>query len=142
MKNELKRILKFSSIGFLCTTLHACIFTLVYEVIFANTLIANLIAFTIAFFASYLGHNLYTFRDKTQHARITHAHRLRFFLTTFSGLLLNIFWAYLFIDTLQWNIMYYNILGLYILTPLSAYLLHKLWVYRKIDTAYNYNNSV
>jgi putative flippase GtrA len=132
MLHEIKRLLKFSSVGLVSTTVHACVFSFVYEVYAIDTILSNIIAFFIALGVSYLGHNYFTFRDRTQHTKPDHALRIRFFLTALSGLMLNIFWAYLFIDIMQWNIMVYNIGGLYILTPLSAYLLHRIWVYGNV----------
>lgn len=131
MLAEIKKIIKFGGIGFIATTVHACVFTFIYTFFLLNTVLSNIIAFIFALGISYAGHSYFTFRDQVSSTELNHALRLRFLLTALSGLVFNIFWAYLFIDVLHLNILFYSIGGLYILTPLSTYLLYRIWVYGK-----------
>lgn len=131
MLTEIKKILKFGGIGFVATTVHACVFTFFYEIFLFNTVLSNIIAFVFALGVSYVGHSYFTFHEQVSSAQLNHSLRLRFLLTALSGLVFNIFWAYLFIDILHLNILFYSVGGLYILTPLSAYLLYRLWVFDK-----------
>lgn len=132
MKNELIRIAKFGSVGLCGTCTHALVFFIIFTVFTIGSVIANFIAFCIALCVSYVGHTNFTFKDKVKDAKLGWDVRWRFFQTTFLGFILNMAWAYLFLEKWQWDISTF-IIALFTLTPALAYLLNRFWVFNNLQ---------
>ena len=127
-KSEFKKLARFSTVGFIATCVHALIFTIAFQLFFIGSVMSNFIAFCIAVFFSYFGHSHFTFADQIKKENLGWHIRWRFIQTTLFGFLLNTFWAYFFVDYLNWNSIYY-ILALFTLTPAVSYLLNRYWVF-------------
>lgn len=131
MKREIIRMVKFSGIGMLGTCTHALVFLVLFNNLALDSIIANFGAFSVSLCVSYLGHTNFTFKDKVCHTKLGWEVRLRFFHATFLGFLLNMSWAYFFIELWDWDVSTY-IVALFTLTPTLAYLLNRFWVFHNL----------
>ncbi|QJD71083.1 GtrA family protein [Marinobacterium sp. LSUCC0821] len=115
--------------GLIATGVHA----LVYGILgwYMEPMLANLIAFLIAFFFSYSGHFFWTFRIQTQGEKIHKAfnYQFRFLVVALSGLLLNSFAVWVVTGVLQVDYLF-AVVPMIFVVPLLTFVLARLWVFR------------
>jgi putative flippase GtrA len=120
------RVLRFGIVGVAATAVHVgTVVVLVESGLQPNPLLANLIAFSLAVFVSYFGHNLWTFRARERNL----PQFLRFLVTTVVALGLNQLILYIVVRLLHWDYRI-GLLLVTVLVPLFVYTLARLWVFR------------
>lgn len=124
--NSIKRILCFGGVGGLAAATHFFVAVLLISQAFMNPLLANLIAFLIAFVVSYTGQRYWTFAAKHYNHRNTLG---RYGLTAIIGFLINE--TTLWLGLTVFHAWYPLILGLAIIVAaVSTYLLSANWAFK------------
>ena len=125
---------KFGVVGLTATGVHAGVFTLLNELFALEPLAANVIAFGVAVFVSYLGNFHWTFKadpgeggdDGRAHVPMTFA---KFVLVAVTGLILNSAAVYLVMEVM--GLPYgYAIIPMVGVVPIIVFALSKFWAFR------------
>lgn len=125
MHSRFKEILRFGSVGVVGTLVHGGILIGLVERLNLDPVYANLIAFSMAFITSYLGHYYWTYRSRESHRSTA----LKFGITAVSGLLANYAIFHVMVDWLAFNYLW-AFAAVVILIPAGTYLLHKTWAFK------------
>jgi putative flippase GtrA len=129
MKNLIKQLSKFASVGVLATAVHAGVYTVVGGLL--EPMLANLIAFLVAFIFSYVGHFLWTFRAQTigQELHKAVGYQFRFLAVAVMGLLLNSMAVWV---VTEWLIVDYlfALIPMIFMVPLFTFALAKFWAFK------------
>jgi putative flippase GtrA len=129
MKNLIKQLSKFASVGGLATAVHAVVYTVVGGHL--DPMLANLIAFLVAFIFSYIGHFLWTFRAQTKGQEVHKAvgYQIRFLTVAVMGLLLNSMAVWAVTDL--FNVDYlFALVPMIFMVPLLTFALAKFWAFK------------
>jgi putative flippase GtrA len=119
-------LFKFIGVGLLATLVHSGIFFLVINFFNIEPLTANVLAFSVAFVISYLGHRGVTFRHiKVQNERVS---AIKFATSTVISFSLNFFWVYLIEYQFKLDANF-SLIGIGLLTPIATFFLLKKWVF-------------
>ena len=129
VKSLVAQLSKFASVGVVATGVHALVYGVVGR--FLEPMLANLIAFLIAFVFSYSGHFLWTFRAQTEGQKVhkAFAFQLRFLIVALSGLLLNSLAVWVVTEWLQIDYLY-AVVPMVFVVPLVTFALAKLWAFK------------
>jgi len=123
----LKQLLKFGVVGGIASAVHlsAAIYFISY--LYIKPLVANVLAFMAAFFASYFGHRYYSFGGTI----VTHRQAfIKLLLVALLGLAINEFLFFIFLSTLQVNYIISLLISLCI-TPSIVFVFNKFWVFKQ-----------
>ncbi len=128
----LRQVAKFGVSGVAATIIHLSLVSLLVEVFESNPQVANVFAFSIAFFFSFFMNYYWTFKmAETKEARSALLKRcVRFFLVALVGLGVNIFWVYLCTVVFAKE-YYYSYPLIVMLTPVVTFSFSKLFVFKK-----------
>lgn len=120
-----REALSFIAVGVCALLIHWLIVFLLVPLANLHPLIANLIAFMVAFNVSYFGHRQLTFRAQERSHRQTFP---RFITVAATSFLLNesIYWALLSLTSLRYDIAMFIVLGS---VAVLTYLLGKFWAF-------------
>ena len=129
MKNLIRQLSKFASVGVIATGVHALVYGVVGSLLVP--MLANLIAFLVAFLFSYIGHFLWTFRAQTEGQSVykAFAFQLRFLIVALSGLLLNSLAVWVVTEWLKMDYLY-AVVPMVFVVPLATFALAKLWAFK------------
>lgn len=129
MKNLIKQLSKFASVGVLATAVHAVVYTVVGGLL--EPMAANLIAFFVAFVFSYMGHFLWTFRAQTKGQKMHKAlrYQFRFLAVALMGLLLNSVAVWVVTEWLKVDYLI-ALIPMIFMVPLFTFALAKLWAFK------------
>jgi putative flippase GtrA len=122
----LQQLIRFGIIGVCAASTHFLLLVFWVEVGKLQPLIANIIAFLIAFQVSYWGHRGWTFSGTTTTHRVALP---RLFLVCGVGFIANEGLYYIFLEILDLPYQLALIIVLAIL-PIANFILGKLWVFR------------
>ncbi|KXF82730.1 GtrA family protein [Enterovibrio coralii] len=114
------RIFRFALTGGLASLTHIAVAFAVIHLWATNTLFANVVGFSCAFFLSYFLQSTFVFR---QHLSLKNA--LRFFSVQFLALLI----SQIISEFFQNINPYLRVLIVVFLIPLVTYIIHKLWTF-------------
>jgi len=114
-------------VGCCAAAVHFCIVLLLVQYFHWSPLLANLLAFVIAFQVSYLGHRFWTFPDTA----LTHQQSLpRFFLVASGSFLINEAMYYFLLNYTP--LPYWLSLGIVlVLVAVITFISSRLWAFRK-----------
>ena len=129
MRSLIHQLSKFASVGVVATAVHALVYTVAGGLL--EPMLANLIAFIIAFLFSYSGHFLWTFRAQTKGQKIqsAFAYQFKFLLVALSGLVLNSLAVWVVTQWLRIDYLY-AIGPMVFVVPLVTFALAKGWAFR------------
>ena len=131
MRELLNQIAGFATVGLVATGVHALAYALLGGMAFISPLLANFLAFLLAFVFSYVGHFKITFA-KEMEGRSLHRSfgiQLRFFLVALLGLGLNSLAVWLTTDVLELHYLL-AILPMVFLVPLATFGLSRVWAFK------------
>jgi putative flippase GtrA len=123
-----RKLLVFGIVGVLATIVHFTIGLTLTETGIAKPFLANFVAFTFAFFVSYIGHYFFTFQSSQDH----HVALRRFLFVALVGLSLNQIIVIVLVDRLEQPYL----LALFIVTtavPVITFLFGRYWVFKDPD---------
>lgn len=132
----LKQIMRFGTVGVFSTVIHLVTFSALIEFLDLSGLLANFVAFSLAFMIAFIGHFHWTFsgHNDDEKAGDWRPALLRFALVALFGLLLNSTIAFLVVDYAQWS---YVVAGglMATVTPAITFWVSKVWAFKKPDRA-------
>lgn len=119
----LAQLSRFGGVGCTALVVHWCIVLCLVPVGF-RPLIANIIAFFIAFQFSYFGHQYWTFKGSSANYKT----QLRFFIVALSGFLLNqsLFWVFLNFTNLSYQVALLLVL---FIVAINSFVFSKFWAF-------------
>jgi len=120
---------KFASVGVVATAVHAVVYGFAGKLL--EPILANFIAFLIAFIFSYVGHFLWTFRAQTEGQEVhkAFAYQIRFLVVAVSGLVLNSLAVWVVTQWLQIDYLY-AVVPMVFVVPLVTFGLAKRWAFK------------
>ena len=118
------QVIKFMIVGTLAATCHIFVMAVSVEKLLFPPLMANIIAFLIAFVISFAGHKKWTFKGCTHYNTLS----IKFFTVAFCTLLLSEFIIYLLYNVWHYHYILATIAALIIVPPVT-FALSKLWVF-------------
>ena len=126
---------KFGIVGISATAIHAGVFTILIESLTLRPLTANILAFSIAVFVSYLGNFVWTFKHEMEtdgnHMQSRHLIFARFFVVAIIGLCLNSLAVYLIVEITMLP-YFYAIIPMVGIVPIVIFVLNKFWTFRSV----------
>ena len=129
VRSLIAQLSKFASVGVVATAVHAVVYGFSGSLL--EPMLANLIAFLIAFIFSYSGHFFWTFRAQTEGHKVyrAFAYQFRFLLVALSGLVLNSLAVWVVTQWLQIDYLY-AVVPMVFVVPLVTFALAKGWAFR------------
>ena len=125
--------MRFGAVGIAATLVHVAVFSGLLEITDMMAWLANVLAFTLAIIASFLGHFHWTFRqvpDATSDSATRQRRAFpRFVLTAVLGLGLNTLAAYLIVDVKGYPYLW-AVLVMLLIVPPAIFLVAKLWAFK------------
>jgi putative flippase GtrA len=125
MWQQFKQFFRFAIVGAGATLLNSGMFILLVELFRMRPLISNLLAFSMAFFVSYLGHSWWTFKSK-QHSQ---KKLIKFLIVSLFGLLINSGFVWLFMHVYKQS-AFIAVLPMIFFTPIIIFVINKFWVFK------------
>lgn len=123
------QVYRFGIVGIIATTLHVSVFAFCIEVYAVPALVANLIAYGVAFTFGFSGHLYWTFSHAGQHTRqYWKTTALKYLTVSLIGLCLNSAVVHLVVNILGLSYMY-AIALMVTLVPGTTFLLSKFWAF-------------
>lgn len=122
----IRQLIRFGIVGVCAASTHFLSLVFFVEMGKLKPLVANIIAFMIAFQVSYWGHRRWTFRGTTTTHRVA---LQRLFIVCGSGFIANEGLYYIFLEILHLPYQLALVIVLAIL-PIVNFILGKLWVFR------------
>lgn len=119
---------KFGGVGLAATGAHVLLFTGLIEVFDLDPLVANFLAFSLAFSISFFGHFHWTFGGDDVRRRAPGAAFKRFLVTALTGLGLNTLVVYI-VDQVFVLAYAYSIIGFIFVVPPVLFLMSKYWAF-------------
>lgn len=131
MKSTVIQVSRFASVGLVATGIHALVYGVLGGVSSITPMLANLLAFLVAFGFSYLGHFRFTFGEQMRgrSALRSYSVQLRFFVVALTGLGLNALGVWVTTDYLKANYLL-AILPMVFVVPLITFGISKAWAFR------------
>lgn len=124
-KANLGQLMRFGIVGVGATLTHLCVAILLIKAFSTPPLLANLIAFLMAFIVSFGGHYIWTFSRPGHHGRAV----VRFFVTAFSGFLTNtVVLAALLRDGRLTEVQ--SLIIAVTIIPVVTYLISRFWAFK------------
>jgi len=117
------QLVKYGFVGGISTLIHIGVASLYLHYIEKNVVLANVLAFCIAFIFSYTVQSLFVF----QHVLEIHK-LLKYFTVQFGSLLIALFISYF----LVLENLYIQTIIISILLPLITFVIHKTWTFKEI----------
>lgn len=127
LKNKLfLQLMRFGIVGVTAAVVHFSSVIFFVQIALLKPLVANIVAFPIAFQVSYWGHRQWTFNGTTA------LHSLaipRLLLTSITGLIVNesLFYVFLVICNLPYPLALFIVLST---LPILTFIVNKFWVFR------------
>ncbi len=118
-------LIRFAVVGVLATVCHVACYLGLYPAVLSQAAVANVIAFSIAVFVSYIGNSRWVFPGGAR----SHARLIRFGMSALTGLLLNTLIAWVIVDTMHRS-EYLSVVLMVTVTPMAVFLLNKYFVFR------------
>lgn len=120
------QIIRFGLVGGLAAAIHFAVVIGLVEATLAKPLVANMLAFLVAFQVSYWGHRCWTFNAKTIYH---YTALLRLFAVAISGFILNqsLFFVLFTMFKLPYQLALLIVLAI---LPILTFTLGKCWVFR------------
>lgn len=118
--------MRFASVGLIATLVHGVCYIGLIQFSAVGIILANIFSFIIAFGFSWAGHQHWTFRSESKRKLQT---ALRFFFVAILGLLSNIFFTTVLVQSFSLP-KEVGIVPILFVTPPLTYLISKLWVFR------------
>ena len=130
-KNTFIQLVRYALTGLLITAIHLALYELFHMYLNQTSLISNLLADFFSVPLSYLGHFHFTFKDQTTSLE-SKSTKLqgKFVITAIFTILVNSFWAWFYVDNLEWHRFYYMGSTVFI-TPLMSFIMMKFLVFQK-----------
>jgi len=122
------QIVKYGLVGVISTIIHLSISFSYLYFIDKNVLLANIIAFSVAFIFSYTVQSIVVFKHKLQVSKV-----LKYFLVQFTSLLI----AFFLSDVLVLKNSYIQTLVITFLLPIITFFTHKLWTFKETTNKEN-----
>ena len=120
----MRYLIKYGLVGVVATSLHISVAILLTYIYALDIVMTNWIAFSVAFFFSYIGNTKFVFEQKVEHQNF-----IKFFLVSMITLLIITVISY-FGKKNQIN-PYIVIIIISIMIPLTTFLLHKTWTFKE-----------
>ncbi len=120
------QLMRFGLVGLCAAAVHISLLAFFVEIGQLKPLIANIIAFIIAFQVSYWGHRIWTFNGTTASHRVALP---RLFLVCGTGFIANegLFYVFLTVFNLPYPIAQFFVLSI---LPLVSFTMGKFWVFK------------
>lgn len=120
----MRELLVFGLVGGLATLTHYCIAVVLVKFFMADVYIANVSAYLVAVFVSYIGHSTFTFRQA-----MTRNNAIKFTVVSLLALGLSNL-VLLVLQFLGSGNVYINFAVVVSAVPVFSYFMNKLWVYK------------
>ena len=117
-------LLRFAVIGVLATLTHVACYLALYPGMLSSAAAANVVAFSLAVFVSYLGNARWVF----PHSEGGRAEVVKFCVSALTGLGLNTFFAWYLVDV-RGASRYLSVALMVSVTPLAVFALNKYFVF-------------
>ncbi|MGB0748446.1 MAG: GtrA family protein [Magnetospiraceae bacterium] len=121
---------KFGLVGGVATLVHVGGYALFIEELAMRALLANFLAYSIAFGVGFTGHYLWSFRAQTKASAAGWRRAMvKYFIVSLVGLALNTIQVWLIVDifTLHYGV---SILAMVTVTPGAIFLMSRFWAFR------------
>jgi putative flippase GtrA len=119
---------KFSFVGALATGIHLLVFSATIELLHLEPMLANLVAFSVAFVVSFSGHRSWTFRTTGSPPALVQS-GLRFGAVAAVGLALNSGAVFLTTEALALSYRW-ALIPMATVVPFATYLMNRYWAFR------------
>jgi putative flippase GtrA len=129
MRALVPQVFRFGLVGILTTAIHVALFTLLAAYFHGNAALANLIAFSIAWTAGFVGHTFFTFAAPTGLRPPVLASLSRYLLASLATLSTSAAVVHVVVSVIGLPYLYCVPL-LVTVVPALAFLLNRNWVFR------------